>query len=297
MREALEGNGAVVALESTVVAHGLPRPQNVDAAKRMQAAVRAADAEPAMIGVLGGRIVVGLSDDEIGALAEDASVVKASTRDLAVVAASDRPGATTVAATAFVAAQAGIDVMATGGIGGVHRGAGHSLDISADLAELARTRIAVVCSGAKAILDLPKTLEALETLGVLLVGYGTAEFPAFYSRNSGLFLEYQVDSAEDAARLLRAQRELGLPGGILLCNPPPDQAALGRDELEILVDEAVRAAEERGITGKSVTPFLLDRIGTESAGRTLDVNLALLEDNARVAGKIAVAIAAARARG
>jgi pseudouridine-5'-phosphate glycosidase len=286
-----------VALESTVVAHGLPRPQNVDAAKRMQAAVRAADAEPAMIGVLGGRIVVGLSDDEIGALAEDASVVKASTRDLAVVAASDRPGATTVAATAFVAAQAGIDVMATGGIGGVHRGAGHSLDISADLAELARTRIAVVCSGAKAILDLPKTLEALETLGVLLVGYGTAEFPAFYSRNSGLFLEYQVDSAEDAARLLRAQRELGLPGGILLCNPPPDQAALGRDELEILVDEAVRAAEERGITGKSVTPFLLDRIGTESAGRTLDVNLALLEDNARVAGKIAVAIAAARARG
>ena len=282
-----------MALESTVVAHGLPRPINAEAAERMAAAVRAERAVPAMIGVVRGRVVVGLSEKEIGALARDPDVLKASTRDLALAAASDRNGATTVAATAFTAARAGIRVMATGGIGGVHRGAVRSFDISADLAELARTPICVVCSGAKAILDLPKTLEALETSGVLVVGYGTADFPAFYAGESGLALEHRVDSAEEAARLIRAHADLGLPGGILLCNPPPGESALGRSELERLVDGAVQAAAKSGISGKPVTPFLLDWIGRESAGRTLEVNVALLEDNARVAGRIAVATVAA----
>lgn len=294
-RAALNGSGAVVALESTVVAHGLPRPQNMEAAERMHAAVRSAGAVPAMIGVSDGRVVVGLSDEEVEALAADTTAVKASTRDLAAVMAAGGRGATTVAATAFVASRAGIQVMATGGIGGVHRGAAESLDISADLAELARTCVCVVCSGAKAILDLPRTLEALETLGVLVVGYGTDEFPAFYSADSGLPVEYGVDSAEDAARLLQARARLDVPGGILICNPPPGEVAVGRAELEAWIDGALQVAEERGVSGKAVTPFLLEWIAAESGGGTLTVNLALLEENARVAGKIAVAAASAEA--
>jgi pseudouridine-5'-phosphate glycosidase len=295
VRDALQAGSAVVALESTVVAHGLPHPRNLEAAERMEAGVRREGVVPAMIGVLGGRVVVGLSLESISVLAGDADVAKASSRDLSALVASGRPGATTVAATAFVAARVGIHVMATGGIGGVHRGGETSLDISADLAEIARTPIAVVCSGAKSILDLERTLEVLETLGVPVVGYRTDELPAFYARSSGLRLEHQVDSAEEAARLMAAGRDLGLPGGIVFCNRPPAGSALDRSEVDSLVDVAIRAAEEGGIRGKAVTPFLLEHIGREGGERTLEANLSLLADNARVAARIATAYASATA--
>lgn len=289
--KALDLGAAVVALESTVVAHGLPSPQNLEAAERMSAAVREEGAVPAMVAVLRGSVVVGASAEEVGSLVRGTGVAKATTRDLAALTASGSAGATTVAATAFAAGRAGVAVLATGGIGGVHRGGDRSMDISADLAEVGRTPVAVVCSGAKAVLDLSLTLEALETLGVPVVGYGTESFPAFYARSSGLGLEHRVDSPEEAARLMARQRRLGLPGGVLFCNPPPAEAALRPAEVESLVTAAVRVAEEKGIRGKDVTPFLLDHLATESAGRTLAVNLALLEDNARVAARIAVAYA------
>ena len=288
---ALDLGAAVVALESTVVAHGLPPPQNLEAAERMTAAVREEGAVPATVAVLRGSLVVGASAEEVALLAKGADVAKATTRDLAALTASGSAGATTVAATAFAAGRAGVAVMATGGIGGVHRGGERSMDISADLAEVGRTPVAVVCSGAKAVLDLSLTLEALESLGVPVVGYGTGSFPAFYTRSSGLELEHRVDSPEAAARLMAQQRRLGLPGGILFCNPPPADAAPRSAEVESLVTAAVQAADEKGIRGKDVTPFLLGYLATESAGRTLAVNLALLEDNARVAARIAVAYA------
>jgi pseudouridine-5'-phosphate glycosidase len=301
VRDALQAGSAVVALESTVVAHGLPHPRNLEAAERMDAGVRREGVVPAMIGVLGGRVVVGLSPEGISVLAGDtgdvgdADVAKVSSRDLSALVASGRPGATTVAATAFVAARVGIHVMATGGIGGVHRGGETSLDISADLAEIARTPIAVVCSGAKSILDLERTLEVLETSGVPVVGYRTDEFPAFYAQGSGLRLEHQVDSAEEAARLMAAGRDLGLPGGIVFCNRAPAESALDGSEVDLLVDAAIRAAEEGGIRGKAVTPFLLEHIGREGGERVLEANLALLVDNARVAARIAAAYASATA--
>ena len=294
VRDALQAGSAVVALESTVVAHGLPHPKNLEAAERMEAGVRQEGAVPAMIGVLGGRVVVGLSPEGISVLAGDAGdadVAKVSSRDLSALVASGRPGATTVAATAFVAARVGIHVMATGGIGGVHRGGEASLDISADLAEIARTPVAVVCSGAKSILDLERTLQVLETSGVPVVGYRTDEFPAFYARGSGLRLEHQVDSAEEAARLMTAGRDLGLPCGIVFCNRAPAESALDRSEVGSLIDAAIRAADESGIRGKAVTPFLLGHIGREGGGRVLEANLALLADNARVAARIAAAYA------
>jgi pseudouridine-5'-phosphate glycosidase len=301
VRDALQAGSAVVALESTVVAHGLPHPRNLEAAERMEAGVRREGVVPAMIGVLGGRVVVGLSPEGISVLAGDtgdagdAGVAKVSSRDLSALVASGRPGATTVAATAFVAARVGIHVMATGGIGGVHRGGETSLDISADLAEIARTPIAVVCSGAKSILDLERTLEVLETLGVPVVGYRTDELPAFYARGSGLRLEHQVDSAGEAARLMTAGRDLGLPGGIVFCNRPPAGSALDRSEVDSLIDAAMRAAEESGIRGNAVTPFLLRHIGRMGGEWTLEANLSLLADNARVAARIATAYASATA--
>ncbi len=295
VRDALQAGSAVVALESTVIAHGFPHPSNLEAAERMEAGVRQAGAVPAMIGVLGARVVVGLSPEDISVLAGDAEVAKVSSRDLSALVASGRPGATTVAATAFVAARVGIHVMATGGIGGVHRGGEASLDISADLAEIARTPVAVVCSGAKSILDLERTLEVLETSGVPVVGYRTDEFPAFYARGSGLRLEHQVDSADEAARLMTAGRDLGLPCGIVFCNRAPAESALDRSEVGSLIDAAIRAAEEGGIRGKAVTPFLLEHIGREGGERVLEANLALLADNARVAARIAAAYASATA--
>ena len=297
---ALAEGKPVVALESTVIAHGLPKPQNVEAARRMEAAVRESGAAPATIGILRGRLVVGLSAEQIAALAESEDVAKVSRADLAVVLASGRAGATTVAATVFVAALAGIHVFATGGIGGVHRGAELSMDVSADLAELSRTPVAVVCAGAKAILDLPRTLEVLETLGVPVVGFGTEEFPAFYSRESGLKLAHRVDSAEEAARLMALQWELRKArpdtalGGILFVNPPPAESALPSAEVEGFIAKALALAEQKGVRGKAVTPFLLTEVARLSGGRTLRANMDLLAANARLAGKIAAAEAKKR---
>jgi pseudouridine-5'-phosphate glycosidase len=289
---ALASGKPVVALESTVIAHGLPRPHNLDTARRMEATVRSEGAVPATIGLMSGRMVTGLSSDEISLLANSEHVAKVSRRDLSTVLESGRLGATTVAATMFIAAQAGIRVFATGGIGGVHRGVGDTFDISADLQEIARTPVAVICSGAKIILDLPRTLELLETLGIPVVGYGTSEFPAFYARESGLTLDSRVDSPDAAARLMLTQWGLGLSSGIVFANPPPAASALPRKEVEELIESALQSAAAGGILGKRVTPYLLERLAKESGGRTLQANMALLLENARVAAQIAVSYAA-----
>jgi pseudouridine-5'-phosphate glycosidase len=290
--DALAAGRAVVALETTVIAHGLPYPGNLEAARRMAAAVRAAGAVPAAIGLIDGRVRVGLSEAEVERFARTRDAAKVSRRDLGPVLAGGGLGATTVAGTMVCAALAGIRVFATGGIGGVHRGGEASLDISADLMELARTPVAVVCAGAKSILDLARTLEVLETDGVPVVGYGTDELPAFYARRSGLRLEARVDSPAEAARLLRAHWGLGLRSGIVIANPPPDDAALDPAQAEAWIDRALAEARDQGVAGKDVTPFMLDRLGDLSGGKTGAANLALLEANARLAGEVAVAYAA-----
>ncbi|MGC1943355.1 MAG: pseudouridine-5'-phosphate glycosidase [Candidatus Acidiferrales bacterium] len=294
--EALSERRPVVALESTVISHGLPAPHNLETARGMEAAIREGGAIPATIAVFNGKLVVGTSAGELAFLAESKGVAKVSRADLASVVASGRPGATTVAATAFIAARAGIRVFATGGIGGVHRGAEETFDISADLTELARTPVAVVCAGAKAILDLPRTLETLETLGVPVVGYGTSELAAFYSRESGLTLQCRVDSAQEAARLMATQWGLGLSAGIVFANPPPEKSALPWRDVEALIGKALVSAAAEKIQGKRVTPYLLESLSKGSKGKTLDANVALLLNNARVAAGIAVAYCAQGAR-
>jgi len=292
---ALAANAPVVALESTVIAHGLPRPHNLGTALEMEAAVRRAGALPATVAVLDGRLVVGLTEVQIAFIAKTAEVAKASSSDLSAILASRRTGATTVAATVFIAARAKIGIVATGGIGGAHRGSESTFDVSADLTELARTPVTVVCSGAKVILDLPKTVEILETLGVPVVGYSTSEFPAFYSRESGLPLQHRVDTEDEAARLMCVHRDLGrlalggTSAGMLIVNPPPARKALPRDQVEALISRAVAEAEAAGIRGKAVTPFLLKRLADDSAGKTLETNIALLVANASLAARIAVA--------
>lgn len=292
--KALEERRAVVGLESAVLTHGLPAPSNLEAARRMEEAVRSEGAVPATVGVLAGRVVLGLSGGELETLATHSEAAKASARDLAPLVATGGTAGTTVAATAFVAGRAGLPVVATGGIGGVHRTAGARLDVSADLAELARAPVAVVCSGAKAVLDLPRTLEVLEALGVAVVGYGTDRLPAFWSPDSGLPLEHRVEDADGAAALIEAWRGLGHPGGLVFAVPPPGEEALEADRVEEWVVGAVEEAANRGIAGKAVTPYLLERVTTLSGGRTLAANLALLERNARVAARVARALAARR---
>lgn len=288
-RAALAERRPVVALETAVVTHGLPEPENLEAARRMEEAVRAEGATPAAIGVLEGRAVVGLSRPELERLASAPGAAKASARDLAPLAAAGASAGTTVAATLHLAVRAGIDLVATGGIGGVHRDAGRSGDVSADLMELARTPAALVCAGAKAVLDLPRTLEALETLGVALIGYGTDELPAFWSRTSGLPLEHRVGTPEEAAAVLEARRGLGVPGGVVFAVPPPAEAALPRREVEGWVEAALEEAAAGGVAGKAVTPYLLRRVSARSEGRAVAANLALLEENARVAARVAAA--------
>jgi pseudouridylate synthase len=287
----------VVGLESTVIAHGLPRPHNLDTALEMEAAVREAGALPATIGILGGKIVVGLTAEQLGKLADTDGVAKVSSADFAAVLTSGRLGATTVAGTVYAAERAGIRIMATGGIGGAHRGSENTFDVSADLTELARTPVAVVCAGAKAILDLPRTMEVMETLGIPVVGYRTDEFPAFYSRESGLRVQHRVDSADEAGKLMCIHWDLGWLGqgtaaGVLFVNPPPVGEALDRQEVETWVEEALVAADVKGIRGKEVTPFLLKGLAEKSGGRTLKTNIALLKANAQLAGEIAVAYSA-----
>ena len=278
----------LVALESTVIAHGLPYPENLDLARAQQAVIRAAGAVPATIGLLAGRIVIGLSDAEIEHFATDRAIAKVSRRDFAQILASGKAGATTVAGTMIAAAMAGIALFATGGIGGVHRGGEQSLDISADLTELGRTPVAVVSSGAKLILDLPRTLEVLETHGVPVLGYGVDQFPGFYCRSVGLPVP-RLATAAEAARLIKQQLSLGL-GGLLIANPVPEADALPRALVESWIAAALDEATAQGIGGAAVTPFLLQRLAQLSAGRASTANRALLIDNARVAAEIAVAM-------
>lgn len=283
---ALASKKPVVALESTVIAHGLPRPHNLETALRMEAAIRENGAVPATVGLLHGRLTVGLTREEIELLANTDGIAKVSRRDLSLLLSSHKPGATTVAATMFIAHLAGVRVFATGGIGGVHRGVEDSLDISADLTELARTPVAVVCAGAKIILDLPRTLELLETLGVPVVGYGTNEFPAFYVRESSCRVDARVDSPDQAAHLMKLQWDLGLSAGIVFGNPPPASVALPRAEAESLIEDALDSANSAGIQGKAVTPFLLSELSKHSGGRSIETNMSLLVENARLAALI-----------
>jgi len=278
----------VVALESTLITHGLPRPKNLEVARALEATIRESEAVPATVAILGGQITVGLTEEQLVHLAEAEDVRKCSRRDLPIVVGRGEDGATTVAGTMMAAHMAGIRVFATGGIGGVHRG--HPFDVSADLLELGRTPVTVVCAGAKAILDLPLTLEVLETQGVPVVGYGTNEFPAFYSRSSGLPVDVRCDMPEEVAAILRARDALKLPGGILVAVPVPPEDELPASEAEDAIVRALAEAEAQGIIGKAVTPFLLARVSEITGETSLRANVALLLNNARVASAIAAAL-------
>jgi pseudouridine-5'-phosphate glycosidase len=288
VRTALSSSKPVVALESTVIAHGLPRPHNLETARHLESIIRDAGVTPATIAVLNGQLCVGLSEDRLKQIGESDHIKKISVRDLPVAVAQRWAGATTVAATIRIAHRAGIRVFATGGIGGVHRG---SLpDVSADLPELAHTPLVVVCSGAKIVLDLPATREWLETHGVTIVGYQCDEMPAFYLRRSGLKVDASVDSAEEVAEIVRTQRALGIENALLVTVPVPEEAEVPANLLENVLAEAIKEAEERSIAGSELTPFLLARMAEESQGTTLRANIALLENNARVAAEIARAL-------
>jgi pseudouridine-5'-phosphate glycosidase len=291
VRDAVAAGRAVVALESTVLAHGLPYPRNLEVGRALEREVRDGGAVPATIAVLAGEPRVGLTDAEVEHIATAEGVLKLSTRDIPVALAHRSDGATTVAATMWLARAAGVRVFATGGIGGVHRGSPR--DVSADIPELARTPMIVVCAGAKAILDLPSTREALETAGVLVAGWRTDELPAFYSRESGLGVDVRVESAEEVADLWRAQRAIAAPGALLLCVPPPADAALPADLVSSEIDRALERAADAGIRGKDVTPFLLGEVARLTEGRSLETNIALLRNNARVAAAVARAVESA----
>lgn len=289
VRDALAAGRPVVALETTIVTHGMPYPDNVATARSLESEIRARGAVPATIAVLGGAVRVGLSESELEALATAKGVLKLSRNDLAYAIATGQPGATTVAATMICARLAGIRVFATGGIGGVHRGAEYTFDISADLEELARTSVAVVCAGAKALLDLPKTLEYLETRGVPVIGYRASEFPAFWSRSSGLPVPMRLDSPSEIVRLLDLKWSLGLEGGALIANPIDAAQEIQRAEMVGYIETAVAEAAARGIAGKAVTPFILARLVEITGGRSLRANIALVQSNARLAAELAVA--------
>lgn len=291
---ALDSNRPVVALESTIITHGMPWPQNLDTARAVEAAVRDAGAEPATIAVLDGRLCVGLEPDQLEALARAKNVAKLSRADMAVCMAKGGTGATTVAATMIAAHLAGIAVFATGGIGGVHRGAEQSFDISADLQELAQTPVTVVAAGAKAILDLPKTLEVLETLGVPVIAYGQDFLPAFWSRDSDLAAPLRADNASDIAKAHVLRSALGVPGGQLIANPIPAEAEIPHSEIDPIITQALDDATRSGLVGKSVTPFLLQRIFDLTQGRSLTANIALVLNNARLGAQIAQELTALR---
>lgn len=279
----------IVALESTIITHGMPYPDNLDTARAVEAEVRAAGATPATIAIMDGRIHIGLDDAALSDLAQARGVMKLSRADLAWAVAAGATGATTVAATMICAARAGIETFATGGIGGVHRGAETSFDISADLRELSETPVTVICAGAKAILDLPKTLEVLETLGVPVIGWRTDDLPAFWSRTSGIALTLRADTEAEVAAGFAMRRRLGLPGGQLVVNPIPPEAEVPRDEIVPIIEAALAEAQAQGIAAKQVTPFLLGRIVELTGGRSLEANIALVKNNARLAARIAAA--------
>jgi pseudouridylate synthase len=286
--EALAGGQAVVALESTLIAHGLPRPRNLEVARELEAVVRSEGAVPATIAMVSGEARVGLDEEALELVASDADVVKCGVRDLAVVAASGGHGATTVASTAWLADRAGIQVFATGGLGGVHRGARDTWDESADLDTLARLGVAVVCSGVKSILDVAATLERLETLGVTVLGYGTDRFPGFYLHDSGQPVPWRADTPEEVATVLAARRELGTDDrAVVVANPLPVEEQLDPELHDRVVDAALAAAAEQGVSGKEITPFLLDHLQRETGGASLDANVRLVLRNAALAARIA----------
>jgi pseudouridine-5'-phosphate glycosidase len=288
VKQALAEGGAVVALESTLITHGFPSPENINIACRIEDTVRQVGAVPATIAVLGGQIMVGLSSEQLAYLGTAQDVRKCSRRDLPIVVARQEDGATTVAGTMIVAHWAGIRVFGTGGIGGVHRG--QPFDESADLVELAQTPVTVVCAGAKAILDLPLTTEALETKGVPIIGYQTDELPAFYSRRSGLPVDLRVDTPREVADLVRTRERMGLAGGTLVTVPVPTEDEWPVEEAQQVINQALVDAEARGISGKAVTPFLLERVNILSGERSKKANIALLLNNARVAAEVALAL-------
>lgn len=292
VREALGEGRPVVALESTIISHGMPYPQNVETAMSVERILREEGVVPATVGIVDGEGVVGLSEAEIEELGRRGSgVPKVSRRDLPVVMAEGSWGATTVATTMILAAKAGVEFFVTGGIGGVHRGAENTFDVSADLEELGRTNVTVICAGAKAILDLPKTLEVLETKGVPVLGFGTEELPAFYTRTSGLSVDCRVDDAEEVARIVRAKRELGLDGGVLVANPIPEQWSMEPGVINAAIEEALAEMDAAGVHGKECTPFLLAKVKEITGGDSLDANIQLVYNNARVGAAIARAYA------
>ena len=288
VKEALENNRPVVALESTIISHGMPYPQNVETALKVEEIVRENGAIPATIAILNGKLKVGLSKEEVDYLGKKGlEVTKASRRDIPAILASETDGATTVASTMIIAALAGIKVFATGGIGGVHRGAETTMDISADLEELAMTDVAVVCAGAKSILDIGLTLEFLETKGVPVLGYQTKELPAFYTRKSGFKVDYQMDTPEQIAKTLKAKWDVNLKGGVVIANPIPEEFAMDFDTITTAINNAVAEAEEKGIKGKDSTPFLLAQVKDITKGKSLESNIQLVFNNVKLASKIA----------
>ncbi|MDO5411988.1 MAG: pseudouridine-5'-phosphate glycosidase [bacterium] len=292
VKATLEAGKPVVALESTIISHGMPYPKNVETALLVEQTLRDNGAVPATIAVIGGRLKAGLSKEEIEYLGKTGrGVAKASRRDLPALVARGADGATTVTTTMIIAHMAGIQVFATGGIGGVHRGAETTMDISADLEELAQTPVMVVCAGAKSILDLGLTLEYLETKGVPVIGYGTEELPAFYTRKSGFGVDYRVDSPEELAAMFAAQRDLGYKGGMLVTNPIPEEYAMPKDVIDAAIEQALRECKEQGVHGKETTPFLLARVVELTGGDSLESNIQLVLNNARVAARTAAALA------
>ena len=288
--QALKENRPVVALESTIISHGMPYPQNVETALQVEKIVRENGAVPATIGIIDGVGVVGMKPEEIEEFGKRGmSISKVSRRDLPVIFAEKSWGATTVATTMILAAKAGVEFFVTGGIGGVHRGAETTFDVSADLEELARTNVTVICAGAKAILDLPKTLEILETKGVPVLGYQTKELPAFYTRTSGLHVDYALKDEEDAANIVKAKREFGLDGGILITNPIPEEYSMDPAEINAAIDKAIQEMDEKGIKGKECTPFLLAKVAEITGGESLNSNIRLVFNNAALGARIAAA--------
>ena len=288
VRDAIADNRAVVALESTIISHGMPYPQNVETAKLLEQTVRDNGGIPATIAVLNGKIHVGLAENELEFLATDKNIAKASRRDLPALLAGGRHAATTVAATMICAALSGVRFFATGGIGGVHRGAAETMDISADLREFAETPVLVVSAGAKAILDIPLTMEYLETMGVPVIGYCTDEMPAFYYAKSGVKVPVRVDSAAEVAAIFKTSLEMGYRSGILVGNPIPESDALDRNQIEACIAQALSDAQSRGVNGQQVTPFLLGRLNEITGGESLKTNIALVRNNVAVCTKIAV---------
>lgn len=291
VKQALEEKRPVVALESTIITHGMPYPENIQTAKEVEKILREQGVVPATIAIIDGVMKIGLIEEELEALAQAKDVVKTSRRDIPYILANKKSGASTVAATMIMAKMAGIKVFVTGGVGGVHRGASESFDISADLMELAQTDVAVVCAGTKSILDIEKSLEVLETHGVPVFGYQTEEFPAFYTRKSGFKVEYSLDSAEEAAAILKTKWDLGLKGGVVIANPIPEEDALDQDYIDGSIEKAIETAEKLGIKGKEMTPFLLDELKRVTEGKSLQANIALVYNNARVGGQIAKELA------